>query len=240
MLKPRDLLLAGIAALAPLSGSSLAEPAGHTGSFIPPGGPMTLTRTVSRDLHDGKTIRVSRSYAITITADGDGYLVDGTLIDTAVDAPAEVAMIAEIERKRTETGVFPFHLDAEGLITTRAADASAAAANGDFARAGAALVARSDLPGPARQETQAMLDQVIGAARGGVAWPRDLFNPASERHQDQRNIQLQGGTTGKVKVSIAVDRANPGQLPRSVERTVTTTLGDTESVTREQWTMGPR
>lgn len=237
MLMPRVLLLAGVAAMLPLSAGSRAEAPQAAGRFTPPSGPMKLTRTVWRGLFDGKAIKVERSYAITITPDGDGYRVDGTPIETLVDAPPQVAMVAELERKRSEIGLFPFHLDREGRIITQP---TALPGDASLSRAGSKLVAGANIPAGQRQETQAMLDQVIGATRSGAAWPTDLFNPASASRQDQREIALPGGTKGAVKVSIVADLGSPGQLPRSFERTVTTMLGDTESVTREEWTMGTR
>ncbi len=241
MVKGRALLLAGMAALAPLSAPLVARvPDLAELQFTPPSGPMTLTRTVWRGLHDGKAIRVQRNYAITITPDGDGYRVDGTLIDAAVDAPPQLAMLAELERQRIEPGLFPFRLDRQGRIHTPAVAPPPVATHPELSRAGAALVAKAPLATETRQQTRAMLDQVIGAARSGVAWPVDLFNPASNLRQDRKVVALPDGGQGEVAVVIAVDRAGPGTLPRSVERTVTTLLDGTESVTREQWTMGSR
>ena len=98
MLTMRALLLAGIAAAAPLSAGQLADPHElRESQFIPPAGPMVLTRTVWRELGDGAAIKVARTYRITITSDGDGYLVDGQPIATTVDAPKQVAALAEIE-----------------------------------------------------------------------------------------------------------------------------------------------
>ncbi len=241
MVKKRALMLLGMTALAPLSAPLVATaPDSAERQFSPPSGPMTLTRTVWRGLHDGKAIKVQRSYAITITPDGDGYRVDGTLIDAAVDAPPQLAILAELERQRSEPGLFPFRLDRQGRIQTPVAAPTATPSHPELSRAGAALVANAPLAAETRQQTRAMLDQVIGAARGGVAWPVDLFNPASSLRQDHKVVHLPGGGKGEVAVSIAVDRASPGTLPRSVERTVTTSLDGTESVTREQWTMGTR
>ena len=45
---------------------------------------------------------------------------------------------------------------------------------------------------------------------------------------------------GRIAVSISVERRSAGHVPHSFERTVTTSLGGTDSTTRETWTMGPR
>lgn len=239
MLKPGHVLLLGAASLLPPAGPVRAAADDNAAqAFAPPLGPMVLTRTVWRGLHDGKAIEVTRSYAVTIRADGDGYLVDGRLIDTAVDAPAAVAVLAELERKRVETDVFPFRLDRAGRIVP--GPTPAPADHRPTARAAAGLVGAAPLPAQVRQQTRAVLDEVIGAARTGTAWPADLFNPVAARGEQTREVQLPGGAIGRIAVSISVDRHGAGHVPRSFERTVTTSLGGTDSTTRETWTMGPR
>lgn len=241
MLKARRILLAGIAGLLPLSGAALADAPVHPpAAFAPPTGPLTLTRTVWRGLHDGQAITVARSYAVTIRPDGDGYLVDGTLIAATVDAPPQVAALAELERRRAETGLFPIRLDRRGLIQPSPPAAKPAATHPELARTAAAMISGAAVPDATRRQAGAVLDELVDAARSGTAWPADLFNPAVPRREQQRDVALPGGAKGSVAVVIEVDRAGPGLLPRSVERTVTTSLGGTASVTREQWTMQPR
>lgn len=239
MLKPGHVLLLGAASLLPSAGPVRAAADDNAPqAFTPPSGPMVLSRTVWRGLHDGKAIKVTRPYAVTIRADGDGYLVDGQLIDTAVDAPAAVAVLAELERKRVETGVFPFRLDRTGRIVP--GPAPAPADHRPTARAAAGLVGAAPLPEQVRQQSRAVLDEVIGAARAGTAWPADLFNPVAAKGEQSREVQLPDGAKGRIAVSISVERRSAGHVPHSFERTVTTSLGGTDSTTRETWTMGPR
>ncbi len=239
MLKPGHVLLLGAVSLMPLAGTATAAADDHAPqAFAPPTDPIVLTRTVWRGLHDGKAIKVSRSYAVTLRADGDGYLVDGQLIDTVVDAPAALAALAELERKRVETGIFPFRLDRLGRIVP--SPPAAPADHRTAASAAVGLIASAPMPDQVRQQARAVLDEVIAAARTGTAWPADLFNPVTTAGEQTREVQLPDGAKGRVAVAISVDRNSPGQLPRAFERTVTTSLGGTDSVTREQWTMGPR
>lgn len=241
MLKRAHVLLAGAASLlAPLQPVQAGDTPPDEPAFTPPSGPIVLTRTVWRELHDGQAIRVSRSYAVTIRPTGTGYVVDGEPIDTAVEAPAAVAMLAELERKRIETGLFPIQLDRSGRILSRSAPQPAAPAHGETRATGETLLAAAALAPQVRQQASGVLGQVIGAARTGTAWPTDLFNPAAAERQQIREVQLPGGAKGQVAVAISVERREPGQVPRSFERTVTTSLGGTDSITLEQWTMGPR
>lgn len=233
MLKRAHVLLA---TLPPVHAG--ARPADEP-AFTPPSGPIVLTRTVWRELHDGQAIRVSRSYAVTIRPDGAGYVVDGALIDSAVEAPAAVAALAELERKRVETGVFPIRLDRSGRILARSVPPSSAPGHAETRATGETLLAAA-LPPQVRQQASGVLGQVIGAARPGTAWPTDLFNPAAAEHQQIREVRLPGGARGQVAVATSVERRQPGQVPHSFERTVTTSLGGTDSITLEQWTMGPR
>ncbi len=240
-MSPRALLLAGVGALLPLAGSAGAGPPPATGErFIPPSEPMVLTRTVWRSLFDGQQIKVVRSYAVQIEPSGDGYTVDGSLIDSTVDAPAPLAMLADYERQRPDVGLFPLRLDQHGQILEAPAQPIPAPMVSELTSRGGAMIAGATVSAEAKQRTRVLLNQVIAASRGGFNWPSDLFNPASSNREQHREVALPDGEKGEVVVSVTFDRPDPAAPPRTVERTVKTILQGTTSVSREQWTIGPR
>jgi len=198
-----------------------------------------LTRTVWRSLADGKQIVVRRSYTVRFTRQDNGFRLDGEPLDASVEAPPLLASLAEIERKRVDTGPFPLQLDSSGVIRFDGGTKPAAADSRSAAlERGHAMIASSSLAPAQRQEGSAMLDRI--AAQGAVsAWPADLFNPASAASEERRRIVLPDGSEGEVQVTVKVlDGRNQG-LPQAVERTVTTVLAGTTRTSREQWTLAP-
>lgn len=238
-MKLRTILLAGIAALLPAALGAQQAPLAMPNSphFAPPQNPLVLSRTVWRLLPDGKNIMVRRRYEVRIAADGDGYLVDGALLDTVVEAPPPVAMLAELERKRPDAGPFPLRLDRHGLITgTNAAPADAA--RSEAVRTAALILKQAAQAAPLRSKSVDALNRVLSSANGGTGWPVDLFNPARNSHHEVRRVPLPGGSQGEIDVSISVERPDLTQLPQQFERTVITRLDGTERVSREVWTIG--
>lgn len=239
----RALLLAGIAALLPGSLAAqqahVAPPSGK--QFAPPQSPLVLSRTIWRSLPDGKHIMVRRRYAVRFSADGDGYVVDGNLIDATVEAPPRVEMLAELERRRPDTALFPMRLDRDGLIKGEAGPRAELPGRADAAHGSERILANSELAAAARKQASATLAQVLAAANAGAAWPADLFNPRRVRHHETRRIPLPGGTEGEIDVSINVAGnvadSDGTALPQQFERTVTTTLDGSQRITRELWTI---
>lgn len=236
----RTILLAGIATL--LTGElgaqlpqSIIQNDRH---FTPPQDPLVLSRTVWRSLPDGKHIMVRRRYEVRIAVEGDGYVVNGALLDTLVEAPPPVAMLAELERKRTDAGPFPLRLDRRGLITASNAAAGDATARANAALAGAMILNQSPQVAALRNKSLEGLNRVLASANGGGVWPVDLFNPARNRHHEVRRVPLPSGSLGEVDVSIHVEWPGLGDLPQQFERTVITRLDGSERVSREVWTFG--
>ena len=236
----RTILLASIATLLPVTVAAepTQPPAQNTRHFSPPQNPLVLSRTVWRSLPDGKNIMVRRRYEVRIAADGDGYLVNGALLDTVVEAPPPVAMLAELERKRPDAGPFPLRLDRHGLITGSSAAPADSSARADAARGAAMILKQATQAGALRDKSLEALNRVLASSNGGVGWPVDLFNPASNSRHEVRRVPLPDGSAGEIDVSINVDRADAAQLPQQFERTVVTRLDGSERSSREVWTIG--
>lgn len=233
--KKRSVWLCGTSAM--LVAGALSVPAASAPSppdnFAPPQAQLLLTRTLHRPLPDGKAIVTRRSYAVRILRDGAGYRVDGTLVETRVDAPPALASLAEIERRRPDNGNFPILLDANGLILGGAGLQS----DGSLDRAAAvaaAAIGDSGLPAIDMLQVQAFIKQLPSRAPRS-SWPADIFHPSPGKRSESRTIALPGGAEGHVTIEIeARGPARDGQLA-SLSRVVTTDLAGDMRVTREQW-----
>ncbi len=206
--------------------------------FVPPLTPMVLTRMLRKPLGDGNEVIARRSYEVRFVPDGDGFRIDGTLIDVTVDAPAELAAFAALERARPDDSLFPMRVDRNGQFTS-SAKAVANAHVREGADLGHAAITRAGLsPGDAAQ-AHAFVD-VVRQRPARTEWPRDLFRPA-EGHQIQRSeVPLADGMTGSVMVETEARASHHGGLLSSFARTVTTDLGGDLRQTFETWTLTPR
>lgn len=237
---PSVLLLAGASTLMPLAALAAAAPDGssaETGAFVAPAGPTHLTRAVSRVLPDGKQVTSSRTYALRFVRDGAGYRVEGELVESVCDAPGALRALAEIERKRSDAGLFPLRLDAAGRIVGSGATGDAErrrAAAAVNARLSAATMAPDD-----KAQASGFVAQLVARGGGLAAWPSDLFvAPHGERSVVQR-LPLPGGGEGTVTVSTKADGKRASGVPATLERTVTTDLGGDRRIVRELWTVAP-
>lgn len=186
-----------------------------------------------RSLPDGKTITTRRDYEARITRVGEGFRVDGKLVNVEVEVPPSLQALAEVERQRPDNGVFPILLDASGLIVTDASPVS-----GSSVGQAAALV--SERIGGLRLSALEMLQTQAFVARiqNGAAhsqWPDDVFRPAVGKRNETRKLALPDGVEGLVLLEIEGQGAGPQGQIAAVDRIVTTDLGGDKRVTRERW-----
>jgi hypothetical protein len=220
------LLLVGAAALV----ANAEAPAPATGFSPPLDRPMLLSRTLVRELADGKAIVATRRYRVAFHRSEAGWRIEGVLVASEIDAPPPLAALAAIERARPDDGLFPILLDGAGRIVTRP---EAPHDRGAIEQAlASAAAARAD---------PAFLAQLKAAAAGGgmTRWPATLFLPGAEHHEESQEIPLPEGAPGVVRIEL--DRASPvgAATMARAERTVTTELGGTRRVARETWTLEP-
>lgn len=234
----RAILLASVAVLLPpLTGSALAQAAAAVQSrFIPPTTPLVLTRTLYRELADGKQVVVTRRYVIHFSPIDEGYRIDGRLIGTTVDAPPLLARLAELERQRPDTGLFPAILDRSGMIRSGGGSRLSPELRQQALVQARTTIAQAPVPAVAKRETGALLGQVAGGSTGS-AWPTFLFNPGTEDRIERRSVPLPNGGEGQVEVRIGVQGLMPGGLPHRLERVIVTRLDGSERTSREVWTI---
>ena len=234
------LLLAGVAAAAPvLAGHALADvsrPAPTT-KFAPPSSPLLLSRTVIRELSDGKRITVMRRYKVRFVPRRDGFLLDGELVDVRVDAPPLLARLAELERQRPDPQLFPMVLDTRGVMIARAGETPVdPRSRAQLIGAAGDLLAGSG-QSSARQTEGSNLAEQLTAAAPYSPWPSDLFIAVTPERRQHRSVALASGGHGEVDVLIRVGKLLPCGLPAVVERTITTQTQGVQRVSREVWTV---
>ena len=234
------ILLASVATMLPMAGPA-AEPLAAAnapgGRFIPPQTPLVLSRTVIRELIDGKQIIARRRYAVRFSPDGAGFRLDGELIDVSVDAPPILARLAELERTRPDRGLFPIRLDARGIIASE--DSGQRVDDATRAKVGKeanALIASSSAPESVKREEMGHVASMLASHQPSI-WPSDLFIARPGERHAHRVIGLPGGSEGEIDVVLRVEGLQSCGLPQQVERVVTTVTGGTRQVSREVWTM---
>ena len=234
------VLLAGLAAAAPVAaGHSSAEVSAPArgAEFTPPTTPLMVSRTVIRELSDGKQIAVMRRYKVLFAPQGNGFRLDGELLEVRVDAPPMLASLAELERQRPDTQLFPFIFDAHGVMLAQGADiALDPHGRAQLTDAAGDLIAGSGLS--AQQKTQgSQLAGQLTTAAPFSPWPSDLFIAVVPERRQHRSVALASGGHGEVDVLIRVGALLPCGLPGKVERTITTATQGVQRVSREVWTV---
>jgi hypothetical protein len=233
----RTVLLASAAAILPLAALSLvpAPVAASTLSpFIPSGEPMVLTRELRRPLPGGIVIATKRSYRVRFVREDGGYRVEGELIGVEIEAPKQFEALAALERTRPDNHMFPMRVDSNGRFVA----ASAEQQPGFAEQAG--QVAKSLIPAGLAASEARDATTFIGQATANpvqTAWPDDLFRPSPGKHSDRHVMSLPGGKTGEVAIEIDAEVDAASGLVRTLQRQVTTRLGESTRVTHETWTL---
>lgn len=202
-----------------------------------PLGTLVLTRTIVRDLVDGKQIVVERAWQVAFAHQLPGILVTGRQISAAVDAPEALADLAAIEQQRDTDAIFPIRLSGDGLIEhvglfEQPADIDAAL------QSALEMIARLPVGNNERARMRQTLNQ-LSAAGGSMIdnLPPDLFFPRSAAVHDRRQIELPDGSLGEFETSYRATPAESGPWLANSERQVITRLGGEERHSRESWSL---
>jgi hypothetical protein len=231
------ILLAGAATVLPVA--VLSEPIATTSAqqnFSAPDQPVVLTRTVRRALPGGKELVSRRSYAVRFTRENGGYLVEGELVSSEVEAPPALKSLAEIERNRPERNMFPIRLDLHGrIVATVPQSAATTPANGQsLVKTG---IEASRLSPEEKAQAMGFVQTLLDQGGAMISWPVDLFNPKPGAHKETRQIAIPGGGSGRVTVSTDAHLAINGRRLDRVDRVVVTELGETRRTVSESWTL---
>jgi len=208
-------------------------------AFAPPAAPMRYTRRLERGLPGGASLVVARSFAIRFVPEGAGFRVEGEQVAVEVEAPEQLAALAQIERERRETGLFPLRLDAAGVMER----AVGGIETGKLDEAVREVVARIESWDHAPAEREELREFVNAVHRSAGAMltelPRDLFAPLQLARTERRAVTLPGGDAGEVRMSFTAERDSASGLMRSATREVVTEIAGDLRRTVETWRLEP-
>lgn len=244
-----DLVLGAALATGAVAAPALAGRPGEEGAtaarpgvaadraFVPPSERMVLTRELRKTMGNGRIFLSRRSYAVRFVPVADGWSVQGTLVTSEVEAPPGVPpQLVELERSRSDGGLFPIALDRAGLIVRQPGPSDPRASAAALVAARDAL-GRSALSSNDRAAATALVAQLqVQSNAAGGNWPVDLFRPPAGERDEVRTFPLASGSEGRVTVSIAAADAPDGVLER-LERKVVTEAAGTSRVSVETWTL---
>ena len=200
-----------------------------------PNGPVRLRRELVRGLGDGAAIVVTRDWECRFILTASGARVEATQVAVDVEAPAPLAALAEIERKREVTGLFPLEIDKHGVIVDWSE------ASGDIAQAirqAAIAMDHKAAEQDAGADAKRYLAEIGKTAAALVSQvPRDLFFPQTGELYEQRDLPLAGGVKGSYEVTMLASTKPGGALLDHSERRIVTRVGDSSRVSRESWTI---
>lgn len=201
-----------------------------------PSGRFSLSRLVERELVDGILLSIERSWTCGFAAAGGGILVDGHDLACKVTAPAALAGLAEMERRRKDTGPFPALLDDRGRIRAPVDEARVDPAQAVDLALAAMRTGKPDLRDAAAKR-QLLMQLVAAAGQSFSVIPEDLFFPDIEPSSLSREIEISPGLTGRIDLAVTT-AANPvtGLLERR-ERKLATRIADDVRSAREVWSL---
>jgi len=152
-----------------------------------------------------------------------------------------LAVLAAIERQRRDEAMFPFMLDAQGLIVEDQRPLprtpSAGAAAHDAIHQVETMLASAAMADDQRQQAMQVAHALAGRF---TSWPEDLFLPRVGTSSRIRHYILLDGTPSAVTVTVVARLAcEPGRgaLLDRLERTLTTVSAGQTRVSTEIWTL---
>lgn len=229
------LWLAGFAALlaSPVDGGSAnAESGPYISPFIAPAAPMVLTRVLRRPLADGQEVVSVRSYLLQFLPEAGRIRVDGSLLAVTVEAPPTLAPLAEMERRRSDDGIFPMWLDANGMLLPGAATRLPEPGRQQAVDRTANWLGGFPLSPAEEVQAMASVTTLGSSAAGRTPWPEDLFRPTAKSRREVRALSFAHGE-GEVTVESETTVAD-GLLVSYARSTVTEFAGERRVVT-EEW-----
>lgn len=207
--------------------------------IAPPSGKMLFRHITHQPLGGGAEIIATRDYEIAFTPLEQGYRVEGGQVASGIEAPPELAALSEIWLTMVNTGMFPFSIDAEGVIVPGSGPEPAPIPRFDeMIDASLDMLRRGGSSEEEIADANAFLrwlDQA--AAQISTNVPPNLLVPPASAQRDSRTIELPGGIVGMIEVSFAGTISPETGLMQSARRDVTTLVEGTANKTADSWSL---
>ncbi len=230
-----ELLAAG-ACTALIAAGARARPAGR---LTPPPGPMLFRHRVLREMVGGARIVTERGFEVRFIPLEQGYRVEGAQVSSTIEAPPDLAQLAEIERKRVDTHMFPVNLDSDGFVLAGPEpDAHPIPEIDEAVDVALAMLRKggsSEADITAAQGFLFWLQRVASAV--GEDMPRRLFVPPAEPEQATRAIELPGGGGGSIETRFWGSVSPETGLMQTAEREIVTRTEETSRRSGEYWSL---
>ena len=223
-------------------GALAAMPSSVFASSTLPEGQFELERVLRRGLADGKEIVVTRRWSIRFSPAADRTIeVSGSQSFAKVDAPAALQALAQIEERRSETGLFPMMLDQGGLIVSKPGDTAQVAPIPQEAIAAAVEYAqeRAASAESVASSRQFVADLSQHGDRWLTLWPSDLFFPIPHNNTVRKDVTLPDGTQGVVTMRESASARDGSGLLKHYLREATTSTATMARKGSESWTLTP-
>lgn len=205
-----------------------------------PDAPLRLERRLERGLGDGVTLIVERSWEVQFTRQGRGIVLSGAQIAAAVNAPPNLADLAQIEQRRDTSAMFPLMLSETGLILSPVGAPSADDALAAALRTAEAMIDRQSLPVDMRERSRTYLGVIHKAGSGRFEnLPGDLFFPVGKPVERSEAVALPDGLTGSFTLIYKAQAQADVPWLDQAERQVVTRIGALERTSTERWSLGP-
>ena len=205
--------------------------------FAPRPGEYRFTRRIERELRGSDRLVVERTFAVALAEENGGFHLAGQQSTVAVEAPAALQALADIERRRQEVALFPLDLDRSGLIVSGPGDSSSASpAVREAVDAAMAKLARD---GKLASGDHAGFMQLVQSSFGAFLsrLPTDLFAPLRTEWVETREVAAGDGISGQVEIRFDASADPLTGLLQHASRNVLTRLHGTERQARESWSL---
>ena len=206
-----------------------------------PDAPLRLERVLQRGIGEDAAITVRRSWQVQCERQGRGIVLTGQQISAEVNAPPHLDALAQIERERDASAMFPLMLSDDGLILTPGNASAPADMLAAALTAAEALIARQPVPPDERERYRLYLAQVHQAGANLLdALPPDLFFPSGPVVERTRPVTLPGGLIGHFTLRYSSEPQADAPWLKRAERRVTTQVEGLTRTASEVWTLGDR
>lgn len=220
------------------AGSLLAQASIATKPAIQiPDAPMRLTRRLSRGLHDGAAIVVTRDWRVRFTAQARGIAITGEQTGVEVHAPPALKPLSEIEANRSTAGMFPILLSPTGTIVAAGEMTSRMSIEAGMREAETLFE-----QGHGSAQTKEKQMQVLARLRQTGAslldeMPGDLFYPLITPVREVRSFDLPDGSKGDFEISWEATHQADSSLLKRARREIVTRIGSSTRTSSEEWSL---
>jgi hypothetical protein len=203
-----------------------------------PDTPLRLERLLQRGIGDAAVITVRRGWQVHCKRQGRGIVATGRQITAEVSAPPHLEALAQIERGRDASSMFPLMMSDAGLILTPGSEPAPADMVANALTAAEALIASQPVPADERERYRLYLAQVHQAGATLLdTLPPDLFFPASPAVELSQAVALPGGLTGHFSLRYTAESQPDAPWLKRAERRLVTEVGGLTRSASEVWTL---